>query len=264
MKTIVITGSTRGLGYGLAEAFLALGCQVVVSGRTAGAVTDAADTLGQSYMRERILGQACDVSEYPQVQGLWDAALSRFGQVDIWINNAGSGQGMMKFWEVEAAQIKEIVETNLTGTMFGAQVAIRGMLAQGSGALYNMEGSGSDGRGHGLTVYESSKRGGRFLTDALVKQVTDTGVIVGALSPGMLVTDLVTDQMKPDAEDGERLKRIMNIIADRVETVAPWLAEQVLANEKNGASIRWMTRGKLLWRFVSAPFNKRDRFKAEQ
>ncbi|MEK6256289.1 MAG: SDR family oxidoreductase [Chloroflexota bacterium] len=256
----MITGSTRGLGYGLAEAFLALGWQGFVSGRTAVAVDAGVASLADEHDRNRIQGQACDVSEYAQVQVLWEAAVERFGQVDIWINNAGSGQGMMKFWEIEANQIKVIVDTNLTGTMYGAQVAIRGMLAQGFGALYNMEGSGSDGRGHGLTVYESSKRGGRFLTDALVKEVADTPVIVGAISPGMLITDLVTDQMNPDAEDGERLKRIMNIIADRVETVAPWLAARILANEKNGVSIRWLTRGKLLWRFVSAPFNKRDLF----
>jgi NAD(P)-dependent dehydrogenase (short-subunit alcohol dehydrogenase family) len=125
-----------------------------------------------------------------------------------------------------------------------------------------MEGSGSDGRvGHGLTVYGSSKRGGRFLTDALIQEVADTPVIVGALSPGMLLTDLVTGQMEQDSQEWERLKRIMNIIADRVETVAPWLAGRILANEKNGASIRWMTRGKVLWRFLTAPFSKRDLFR---
>ena len=261
MKTIVITGSTRGLGYGLADAFLAMGCQVMVSGRTRAGVDAAVGRLAESQEQGRIQGQACDVREHEQVQALWEAALERFGQVDIWINNAGIGQGMMKFWEIEADQIKEIVETNLTGTMFGARVAIQGMLAQGFGAVYNMEGSGSDGRGgHGLTVYGSSKRGGRFLTDALIEEVADTPVIVGALSPGMLVTELVTSQMEPNSENGERLKRIMNIIADRVETVAPWLAERVLANLKNGASMRWLTRGKVLWRFLTAPLHKRDLF----
>jgi NAD(P)-dependent dehydrogenase (short-subunit alcohol dehydrogenase family) len=261
MKTIVITGSTRGLGYGLADAFLALECQVVVSGRTEDAVYSAVGNLAERHKKERIHGQPCDVGEFSQVQALWEAAQERFGRVDIWINNAGSGQGMMKFWEIEADQIKEIVETNLTGTMYGAQVAIRGMLAQGFGALYNMEGSGSDGRvRHGLTVYGSSKRGGRFLTDALIQEIADTPVIVGALSPGMLVTELVTGQMDRDSEEWERLKGIMNIIADRVETVAPWLAGRVLANEKNGASIRWLTRGKLMRRFLTAPFNKRDLF----
>ena len=261
MKTVVITGSTRGLGYGLAEAFLGLGCEVVVSGRKEESVEKAATTLGEKFGGERVLGVACDVGDHSQVEGLWARAVERFGKVDIWINNAGIGQGMMKFWEIKPDQMKAIVETNLTGTMYGARAAIGGMMEQGYGAVYNMEGSGSDGRvRHGLTVYGSSKRGGRFLTEALVKEVEGTGVMVGALSPGMLVTELVTGEMDRDAENQESVRRILNIIGDRVETVAPWLAERVLTNEKNGARIRWLTGGKAMWRFLTAPFVKRDLF----
>ncbi len=68
MKTIVITGSTRGIGYGVAEACLARGCNVVISGRTTEAVEAAVEKLAQQYPVERILGQPCDTTNYKQIQ----------------------------------------------------------------------------------------------------------------------------------------------------------------------------------------------------
>jgi hypothetical protein len=76
----------------------------------------------------------------------------------------------------------------------------------------------------------------------------------------MVMTKLVTAQYDERPEDWERAKRIFNIIGDRVETVAPWLAQQVLENHKHGARIRWLSRGKLIGRFLTAPFRKRDLF----
>jgi NAD(P)-dependent dehydrogenase (short-subunit alcohol dehydrogenase family) len=68
MKIIVITGSTRGIGFGLAESFLEMGCAVVVSGRTQEAVNQAVDELAQNHLKENILGVACDVTVFAQVE----------------------------------------------------------------------------------------------------------------------------------------------------------------------------------------------------
>ena len=158
-------------------------------------------------------------------------------------------------------QIQAVVETNVIGAMYGAEVAIRGMREQGFGALYNMEGLGSDGRRvEGLTLYGTTKRGLRYLTDALAQEVEGTQITVGALSPGMVMTDMLTNQYEGRPEDWDRAKRIFNILADRVETVTPWLAQKVLANEKNGVRIKWLTRRKTMGRFLTAPFRKRDLF----
>ena len=75
--------------------------------------------------------------------------------------------------------------TNLVGSMFGAKVALTGMREQGSGGLYNMEGLGSGGRRvEGLTLYGCSKSSLCYLTDALVEEMKDTPILVGALRPG--------------------------------------------------------------------------------
>jgi NAD(P)-dependent dehydrogenase (short-subunit alcohol dehydrogenase family) len=148
--------------------------------------------------------------------------------------------------------------------MFGCKVAIRGMLDQGFGAVYNMEGLGSDGRWvEGLTLYATTKYGMRYLDESLAKEVEGTGLIVGAIAPGMVVTDLITDQYEKRPEDWESAKAIFNVLADRVETVTPWLAEQILANEKNGQRIAWLTRTKIMGRFLTARLRPRDLF-AEQ
>jgi NAD(P)-dependent dehydrogenase (short-subunit alcohol dehydrogenase family) len=261
MKTIVITGSTRGIGYGLADSFLSLGCSVTISGRAQAGVERAVAKLSSKHQAERIFGHPCDVTQFEQVQALWDAAKAHFGRVDIWINNAGIAHPQLDFWEHSPEQIKAVVETNVVGAMNGAEVSLRGMLEQGSGCLYNMEGLGSDGRRvAGLTLYGSTKYSLRYLTDALVEETRGTPVLVGALKPGMVVTDLLTEQYKKRPEDWERAKRIFNILADRVETVTPWLAQKVLANNKRGVRITWLTRPKIIGRFLIAPFRRRDLF----
>jgi short-subunit dehydrogenase len=154
-----------------------------------------------------------------------------------------------------------VVGTNLIGAMYGSKVALRGMLDQGFGGLYNMEGLGSDGRKvEGLALYGSTKSGLRYLDECLVRETQGTPVLVGALRPGMVVTDFLTKQFEGRPEEWERAKRIFNILADRVETVTPWLAHKVLANDKNGVCISWQGTWKVIGRFLAAPFRKRDLF----
>ena len=261
MKIVVVTGSTRGIGHGLADAFLARGCAVVVSGRTAQAVQKAVATLTGRYEADRVFGCPCDVTDFEQVQALWDAAKRHFGRVDIWINNAGIRGPQMDFWKLDPEQIRAVVATNMLGAMYGSRVALQGMLAQGFGALYNMEGMGSDGRKtKGMALYGTTKSGLRYLNESLAQETRGTKVLAGALSPGMVITDFMTRPYEDRPEDWERVKRIFNILADRVETVTPWLAERVLANDKNGVCIAWLGTFKVLSRFLAAPFRKRDLF----
>lgn len=261
MKTIVITGSTRGIGYGLADSFLARGCQVVVSGRAQANVGKSVASLSAEHSADRVFGHPCDVTECNQVQALWDAARERFGTIDIWINNAGIAHPMQDFWEQSPEQVKAVVDTNVVGAMYGARVALRGFLQQGHGSLYNMEGLGSDGRKlAGLMVYGTSKYALSYLTDALVEETKGTAALVGALRPGMVATDLITKQYEERPEEFEEAKRVLNILTDRVETVTPWLAEKVLANDKTGVRFSWLTRGKLVRRFLMARFRERDVF----
>ncbi|MFN2220918.1 MAG: SDR family oxidoreductase [Chloroflexota bacterium] len=258
MKIIVITGSTRGIGYGLADAFLDLGQAVVISGRSQAGVDEAVEALSGKHQGAAILGWPCDVTQAEQVQALWDATREHFQQVDIWINNAGVSQSLADVRQLPPQQMATIVETNILGTLYGSRVALNGMIEQGFGALYNMEGLGSNGRKQAhVTVYGTTKYAIRYLNEVLEMETKDTPVLVGALLPGMVVTDILTAPYADRPEQWEKDKRIFNILADRVETVTPWMAKEILTNEKHGARINWNRRGRMLTRFLTAPFRRR-------
>lgn len=261
MKVIVITGSTRGIGFGLAKAFLDLDCSVIVSGSTSENVIDALEYLRSEHDEARVIGIPCNVRNPESLQNLWDETKAEFGKVDIWINNAGISNAQKSVWNLSPEEAKRVVETNVLGTIYGSMVAINGMLEQGFGSLYNMEGMGSDGRTHdGLTIYGMTKYGIKYFTDSLVEEMKDLPVVVGALRPGMVVTDLITKQYEDRPEEWEKVKRIFNILAERVDIVAPWLAQQIMANDKTGVRISYTSRTKLLGRFLMAPFKRRDVF----
>jgi NAD(P)-dependent dehydrogenase (short-subunit alcohol dehydrogenase family) len=265
LKTIIITGSTRGIGYGLSDAFLERGCSVTISGRSQEAVDRAMAELGARHGTERLFGQPCDVTDFDQLQALWDAAKEHWGRIDIWINNAGIAHAQTPVWKQSREEIAAVIETNIVGSMYGAKVAMTAMLEQGSGSIYNLEGLGSDGRKvEGLTAYGTTKAAITYLTDALAQEAKGTPVLVGAIQPGMVVTDMIMKQYEDQPERWEEAKRIFNILADRIETVTPWMADRVLANTKNGARIRWLSRGKSMGRFLTAPFSKRDLFAEDQ
>ena len=260
-KIIVITGSTRGIGYGLAENFLQQGCSVVVSGRSKESTQQAISTLTAQYDQVRVFGFPCDVTVPEQVKALWDGAVAHFGRVDIWVNNAGHSGEMGMAWERPPDEVESVIAANVLGTIYGAQTAFRGMQTQGYGAIYNMEGMGSDGRMHsGLTFYGTTKAAVHYFTKSLAMEAKDTPVIIGGLSPGMVATGLIRDRYKDRPEDWVRAKKIFNIIAERVETVTPWLVQQMLSNQKNDVILSYSSPWKLLRKFLGSLFVKRQVF----
>jgi NAD(P)-dependent dehydrogenase (short-subunit alcohol dehydrogenase family) len=263
MKTIVITGSTRGIGYGLADAFLTRGSAVIISGRSPHAVDEAVARLATRHDAERIAGAPCEVTELAQLEALWSAACARFGHVDVWINNAGAAPPQVPFARAPSREVASAVATNMLGTMYGTRVALDGMLPGNTGQIFNVEGYGSDGRmmRTGMAVYGSTKTATRYFTRSVAKELEGSGVLVGTLMPGAVVTDMLVAQLADlPADEREVARRRYNIIGDTVATVAPWLADRVLANKRNGAEISWISIPKLALRFLSPGYRRRELF----
>lgn len=257
-KTIVITGSTKGIGCGLAEEFLKRGHKVVISGRNQERLDKAVSVLSTKY--KNVAGCLCDVARYEDNEKLFAFAKEIFGRVDIWVNNAGVAHPMTNVWELPLEVIQDSVDANVYGSIYGSRVAIQGMLTQGGGWIYNLEGFGSSGRTMaGLSVYGMTKAAAAFFGKSLAKEVENTSVKVATIQPGMVITDMVTGQYKTP-EELEKVKPIFNIIANRLTDVVPWIADQMLANEKNGAVLEFQPRWKLMLRFMTAPFVKRNVF----
>ena len=261
MSNVVITGSTRGIGRGLAVEFLKRGHNVVVSSRRQADVDKAVAELAAVGMAKAV-GRTCDVTKKADVQALWDFAVATFGHVDFWINNAGRATSRFAVHELPEELVHTLVDGNLKGSIFGSQVAITGFRRQGFGALYNMLGGSYDGKRltPNMGVYSSTKAGDWLLTKYLVAENQNPQIIIGAISPGMLITENWFDEQKEmSPEDWQKIRPVLNILCDYVETSTPWLVDQMLANRESGRRIAWMTTGKLLGRFAGAKL-KRDLF----
>jgi NAD(P)-dependent dehydrogenase (short-subunit alcohol dehydrogenase family) len=264
MKSVVITGSSKGIGLGLAKEFLKKGCSVMFSSFAKAEMELEYKKAASEFGNDKVACFHCDVTDLAQVQGLWDAAVKAFGTVDIWMNNAGIANTTRLFWELEPKEIPRVVSTNMVGVMNGTHVALRAMIARGSGAIYNSEGFGSDDMFvNGLAVYGATKRGGRYFTEALAEEVNknEIPVIVGTISPGIVLTDFLIDDMRKMPPDIlEVTKAVYNSLADTVETVTPWLVEEVLGNIENGKRVIWLTEEKANERFASDEYCCRDLF----
>ena len=256
---VVITGSTRGFGYHMAEELLKAGINVVISGRGADAVQRALDSLSS----KAAAGFACDVRYASQIDNLWNFAVKQFSFVDIWINNAGISQSYRNIWEIDVEEYRSVIETNILGTMYGSRRAFLGMTAQGEGRIFNVEGWGSDGKHmKRLNIYGTTKNALTYFTKGLEQESRKTGICVGYLKPGMMVTDFLIKPMKDDPERIERSRKIFNILADRPETVARNFVPRLLAVRHTGARITWLTTFKIVLRFLFSPFTMRSVFES--
>ena len=268
MKTVVITGSARGLGYNMARFFREYNYNVVLSDLNEEKLKIAKEELEKTPSEADITYTTCNVSKIEELQALMNFAIEKFGEVDIWINNAGVNQPQKAIWQLTEQEINTIIDVDLKGAIFGSKVAIEQMSKQHKGAVYNIEGYGSnDAHMLGLNMYGTSKRAVTYLTEALAQECEQqgNGVIVGKLSPGIMITEFTTHSLGNDKiELAEKTKKVYNILGDTPETVGKFLVDKMVNNTKNNLKFNWLTNGKAFTRFLTAGFNKRNFFGEDQ
>ena len=189
-KIAVITGSTRGIGLAIAEAYAREGAAVVISSRTQAAVDATVQRLQEAGYRAA--GLACDVSQPEQVSALAALAVQTFGKVDIWFNNAGLETAYGPTMSYSAQDFTKVVQTNILGVYHGSRTALQLFLPQRSGKLINMVGKGYKGPAPYQNAYGSSKAWVLSFTKALAQEYADSGVDILNFSPGMVITDMLT------------------------------------------------------------------------
>lgn len=258
MKNIVITGSTRGIGFAMAMGFLNAGCCVTISGRGEALSEKALAEL--SPFKGRYIYVPCNVQDKESLQRLWDVSKEQWGELDVWIQNAGQNTPHVFSWETGPSYTENVIKTNITGMIFACQVAAAGMIKQGHGAIYGMEGLGSNNMIQVKTIlYGTSKHALTYFFKGLAKELEGTGVIAGRLSPGMMLTDFIVktpDGEPSDVLSDEKFVKLFNILADKPETVAGFFVPRILKNVKNNVQISWLTTGKAMWRFMTAGSRK--------
>jgi 3-oxoacyl-[acyl-carrier protein] reductase len=189
-RTAVVTGGAQGLGFAIAERFIAEGARVVLGDLDLGATEAAAKQLGGD---EVALAVRCDVTNADEVDALVAAAVERFGGLDIMVNNAGITRDatMRKMTE---KQFDQVIAVHLKGTWNGLRSAAAIMRENKRGAIVNMSSlSGKVGL-VGQTNYSAAKAGIVGMTKAAAKELAHLGVRVNAIAPG-LIRSAMTEAM---------------------------------------------------------------------
>ncbi len=208
-KVAVITGGTRGLGLAIASALASKGVSVVVASRSQKSVDEAVQQLRARGARAE--GMAVDVASLEQVNALAAFAIEQFGQLDIWVNNAGTAGPYGPTLGLSPQAFTQVVETNILGVYYGSQVSMRIFLHQRSGKLINILGHGYNGPVPWQNAYASSKAWVRSFTRSLAEETRSSGVGVFSFNPGMVLTDLLTNvEVIQGSED--RLKSFGTIV----------------------------------------------------
>jgi NAD(P)-dependent dehydrogenase (short-subunit alcohol dehydrogenase family) len=207
----LVTGAGRGLGVDIAKAALAAGHAVVATARKAQSVTDA---LGE---QEDLLAAALDVTDTAAAEGAVQAAVERFGHLDVLVNNAGSFKAGF-FEEMTPEDWRAQIETTLFGSVNVTRATLPQMRAQRAGLVVTVSSTaGIAAEGDFLTAYAASKSGVEGFMEGLVSEVSPFGIRMMLVEPGFFRTELLTPQSTQFAEPS------IEDYADRTQaTVAGW------------------------------------------
>jgi len=266
MKTVVITGSQRGLGFEMAKEFKSKNYNVVISDLDLEKLAKTKEALDQINGDGKVEACVCDVTSLENIQKLMDFALEKFGQIDIWINNAGVNQPDKPVFELTDKEIELLLNVDLKGAIFGSKVAYAQMKKQGFGQIYSIDGYGSNNRVMlGVSVYGSSKRGLSYFMHALANEANKLGdnIQVGRLSPGIMITDFLfnANNDSTKVQISEKAKKAYNIWGDYPDVIAKFLVNKIIKNTKNDVLFEWLTGSKAFFRLITSGIAKRDFFK---
>jgi len=238
-KIVVITGSTRGFGFAIAESMLEAGATVAITGRSRGAVESALTSLQP---KGRVSGFVVDVREEEQVYKLVDDVIAEFGRIDIWINNAGYSNAAGMMLDMNPQDALDMFMSNNFGVLQCTQAVMRYMLPRKQGLLVNIYGNGSFLRPASPTgLYGATKAWVTSFTRTLAKEFKGSGVQILGFSPGMMTTDMLTSPIVVGERGREMLKNfgfVLRFLGQPAKYAADKLVKTVGSNRKEFAEVK--------------------------
>lgn len=222
-KTALITGGSRGIGYGIARAFIEAGARVVIAARSEGPLQEAAASLGVN-----CIGLRCDIGDPEDVAALIERAWA-LGPLDVLVNNAGISPYYKRAEAVSVAEFDQVMQVNLRGAYFASVEAAKRMFAAGrGGCIINVSSVAGIVPLERQGVYAAAKAGLHQLTKVMALEWAERGVRVNAIAPGWVETDLVDELFA--SRHGERLRADIPMgrlaTPDDVAGAAVWLASE--------------------------------------
>ena len=183
----LVTGGSRGIGRATAEALLAQGASVAITGTDERRLEEARAALSTTGAASRVLALRADVRVEADVVEALTRVVAEWGGLDILVNNAGVG-GFVEVSTMAAADWHRIIETNLTGVYFGCHAAIPHLKARGGGWIINVSSLAAKNPFAGGAAYCASKAGLNAFSEALMQEVRHDGIRVSVVMPGSVQT----------------------------------------------------------------------------
>ena len=214
-KAAVVTGSSSGIGRGIARVLAREGADIVVVYRSnsAGAASMAEEI--EAMGRKALIVQA-DIGRREDVDRLMDSALETFGRIDILVNNAGISH-RRPFFESNETFFEELVATNLRGTYLCSFRAAKAMRDQGGGRIINISSIHDTLSTHDFSIYAATKGAVSRLTAGMAIDLADYSITVNAVSPGWV----------PVEGDGERPAKLMEAFCSSIPLGRPGTPDEV-------------------------------------
>jgi len=198
-RVAVITGGSRGIGRGIAEAFAAQGAAVVISGKSQAKGEQALDEMG---VGDRAMFVQTDVRQQADVNNLIDQAAKRYGGVDILVNNAGGSDRFALVHEMSDEAWQNALDFNLNAAFWGTRRALRYMLERGFGRIINISSvEGKQANKPAVAHYITNKHALNGLTKAVAFEYGTMGITCNAICPGAIETDTMRE-LGPQAAAG--------------------------------------------------------------
>lgn len=196
-QVAVVTGGASGIGFGMAEAFAQRGLDLVIADVRPDAIDEATAKLRQHGVR--VLGATVDVRDLAQVEELAQRTVGELGRVDVVCNNAGVVGPIAPSWELDLSVWRWMIDVMLFGVIHGIRAFVPRLIAQGHGHVVNTASVGGLIELPMLAPYAAAKHAVVGLTEALAKELSQTGnTNVGAsvLCPGLVATALGESSMQ--------------------------------------------------------------------
>jgi NAD(P)-dependent dehydrogenase (short-subunit alcohol dehydrogenase family) len=190
-KVAIVTGGTKGIGRGIAEALVRERLNVCISARSASEIEEATAALNK-LGGGKAIGFVCDVRDHAQVKSLFARVSAVFGGVDILVNNAGIGM-FAPVEEMAPEDFRAILETNLFGVFYCCHKAIPLMKERGGGYIINISSLAGANPHPRMAAYNASKFGLNGFSEALMQEVRHDGIKVSYIMPGSVNTEFGGD-----------------------------------------------------------------------
>jgi len=219
-KTALVTGAARGIGLAIASRLAADGARVAVLDLDAQGAEAAARQVGGG-----AIALVADVTKAADVDASVQRVVDAWGRLDILVNNAGITGRSFPIWELSDEDWRRVIDADLTSVFLCCRAAIKVMLGQGSGRIINIASIAGKEGNPTLVPYSAAKAGVIGLTKALAKEVCTRGILVHAIAPAVIGTELL-QQMEKGTVDLLVSKIPMGRVGrpEEVAALAAWLA----------------------------------------